>query len=98
MLNEAVYLPAPFDPNTQWSLETDIPSDAVVSAHTLALQDPTPGYALYLPQRFVPVANTANSNDHIIANSATDLQTIFPTAPNPSSCFGHYSITWTPAP
>jgi hypothetical protein len=76
----------------------DIPNNAVVSATVLKLQDPRPGYVLYIPERMVPVACHADPNEHKIIFSTLALEDIFPGWVGVAKTFGVYSVTWTPAP
>jgi hypothetical protein len=78
-----------------WTKETAIPTAADIESNALKLQDPRPGYKLYLPDRMISVPCGTDVNGHRIETSLSDFITLFPGVQAPVNCFGVYSIDWT---
>jgi len=64
---------------------------------TLKLQDPTPGYKLYLPERMFQKGGAFNIDGATILIESDELiATYYPNAPNPSLVHAIYSFQYTP--
>jgi hypothetical protein len=73
--------------------------DGSLSAITGKVQDPTPGYALYLPERLVDLPNLiGGANDFISITPDPPVlwDTLFPDVAQPLTAFGVFQYTYTP--
>jgi hypothetical protein len=78
-----------------WMRETDIIKTATPNTLTLKLQDPRPGYKLYLPERLFVVGADAESNDHLLVHSSLIFEDIFPGVQAPVHCYGVYELDYS---
>jgi hypothetical protein len=80
----------PFHANT--GLEASSASNG-----TLKMQDPRPGYALYLPDRMIPdVCEASAEGGDLHFDGTTNIDDLFPGCTNPDDIFSIYSANYEP--